>query len=127
MLKLTEIEWENGKRYRVVGTQYTVQVDAGWLEILDPVENLALHNIFTYEQMVNKLEFEPTPNWADVPIDTPVLVAGHEGEEWIRRYFAGVNVMGEPMFFKEGRTSWTNNGAPPQPWKYMKITDDGRR
>lgn len=52
--------------------------------------------------------------YEDFKIDDPVMVRDNEGEEWVRRYFAGVDANGFPLTWCYGATSWTNENKQNQ-------------
>ena len=49
--------------------------------------------------------------WDDFTIDEPVMVRNDRTERWVKRHFAGVKE-GQPMAFKNGRTSFTAEDTP---------------
>lgn len=64
---------------------------------------------------------EPSVDWNNVPIDTPVL-ASCDGERWYRRYFAGVRD-GKPETYDVGATSWSVDGKRTCVWKFVKLAE----
>lgn len=62
-------------------------------------------------------------DWANVPIDTPILIKGYNEDSWQRRYFAGLDEKGRVTAWADGRTSWTNDGVSTTRWKYAKLAD----
>ena len=65
---------------------------------------------------------EPEIDWANVPVDTPVLVNQHESLDWFRRYFAMCE-NGKIYTFLDGRTSWTSFGYKLEEWDYAKLAE----
>ena len=63
-------------------------------------------------------------DWSKVPIDTPVLVSNN-GENWYRRYFAGVDDEGKSFVFPDGTTSWSNarSGCMRTSHKYIELAE----
>lgn len=45
-------------------------------------------------------------DWAEIPIDTKILVREYEGDLWKSRYFAGY-IDGKPYVWSNGATSWS--------------------
>lgn len=62
-------------------------------------------------------------DWANVPIDTPILIKNYEETSWQPAYFAGLNEEGYVTAWANGRTSWTNDGVSATKWKYAKLAD----
>ena len=70
-------------------------------------------------------------DWANVPVDTKVLVS-NDGEEWERKYFKcydkliRVNNEEHPyVCFVAGCTSWSNGAKYSEAgWKYCKLAED---
>ena len=62
-----------------------------------------------YEHDLDLIEVSP---YDDFKIDEPVMVRRDDDlvRGWKRRYFAGVNVCGEPLTWYEGMTSWSAGG-----------------
>lgn len=61
---------------------------------------------------------EPTVDWSNVAVDTPVLVS-KDGIQWIRRYFAKYEDDAVWTWTK-GATSWTANDVVTV-WDYAKL------
>lgn len=69
---------------------------------------------------------EPEVDWYNVPVDTLVRVRDFESEEWVLRYFKGID--GEfPgskfMAWDDGSTSKTAYGDYTR-WKYCELVED---
>lgn len=66
-------------------------------------------------------------NWADIPIDTEVLVREHDGDVWQGRYFAGY-INGKPYVWSNGATSWSVGDKDPKlyrtSWKFTKLYEE---
>lgn len=43
---------------------------------------------YNFREWLNSEYVEPPVDWTKVPVDTPILVRGHENREWTRRHFA---------------------------------------
>lgn len=69
---------------------------------------------------------EPEIDWNNVPVDTLVRVRDREDQEWILRYFKGIddgNAMCRYSVWASGATSKTaNNGY--MCWKYCELVED---
>ena len=55
-------------------------------------------------------EPEPEPDWANLPVDTPVMVRMGEGESWSRRhlaYYKGITPYPCHVWF-DGKTRWSS-------------------
>ena len=74
------------------------------------------NNIFG---MVDLKRYLHKVDWSKVPIDTPVL-ASADGEDWLRRHFAGVRD-GEIKVFFQGLSSWTAGDDPTNVFTYEFI------
>lgn len=62
-------------------------------------------------------------DWTRVEIDTPVIVRDREGQEWVRRYFAGYE-QGKVWTFYQGTTSWSAGDEDHlTPWNFAKVVD----
>ena len=57
---------------------------------------------------VNYIQYET--DWSKVPIDTPVKVICNGAI--LPRYYAGLTKRGNPRFYANGRTSYTNSTSP---------------
>ena len=74
------------------------------------------------EKWANSEYVEPSVDWAKVPVDTPILVRDYEGNEWIRRYFAGYE-NGKILAWYDGATSWSTDRKGVVRWKYAKLAE----
>lgn len=69
---------------------------------------------------------DPAENvdWSKVPVDTPILVKDYENDEWLKRYFAGINADRKVITFDSGATSWSDNGERMViDWNYAKLAN----
>ena len=72
------------------------------------------------EKLKSWRDEDATYFWANVEIDTPILVR-HKGEsEWVRRHFAYYS-QGKIYAFNNGLTSFTSKCSPPSSWDEAKI------
>ena len=66
-------------------------------------------------------------DWANVPVDTKVLVSS-DGENWEKRYFKCYDKKGNKFkytCFGGGRTSWSRDSLYDETsWKYCKLAED---
>lgn len=63
-------------------------------------------------------------DWSKVPVDTPILVRDYEDDEWIKRYFAGIDEDGNVTVFDSGATSWSDGGENlTVNWKQVKLAN----
>ena len=65
---------------------------------------------------------EPEVDWANVEVDTPILVRNSEYGEWFKRHFAEYK-NGKVYTWDNGYTSWTACGYMGA-WNYAKLTED---
>lgn len=69
---------------------------------------------------------KPEVDWNEVPVDTLVRVRDYEGDEWVLRYFAGIDEE-TPKFrfltWDAGATSITACGSYTH-WKYCELVED---
>lgn len=75
-------------------------------------------------------EYEETPkpevDWDNVPVDTLVRVREREDEEWLLRYFKGINenhLRRRYEAWESGATSKTANGKYLC-WNYCELVED---
>ena len=66
-------------------------------------------------------EYEPSVDWAKVPVDTPILVKDTEGDDWKNRYFAEYK-NGTVYAWCDGATSWSSKNGKCD-WKYAKLAE----
>ena len=69
---------------------------------------------------------ESEVDWSKVPVDTLVRVRDGEDEEWILRYFKGINedsLRRRYEAWESGATSKTANGEYLC-WKYCELVED---
>ena len=69
---------------------------------------------------------KPEVDWSNVPVDTLVLVREREDQEWILRYFKGINedsLRHRYEAWESGATSKTAYGIYTH-WKYCELVDD---
>lgn len=66
-------------------------------------------------------------DWANVPVDTKVLVSD-DGRNWEKRYFKyynNGNNSRKHVCFADGRTSWSNkDNHEGIGWRYCKLAED---
>ena len=69
---------------------------------------------------------EPEVDWSNVPVDTLVRVREREDEEWLLRYFKGINdkhLRRRYETWESGATSKTANGKYLC-WNYCELVED---
>lgn len=69
---------------------------------------------------------EPEVDWSKVPVDTLVRVRDRQNQEWILRYFKGINEDGlihRYEAWESGATSKTADGKYLF-WKYCELVED---
>ena len=69
---------------------------------------------------------KPEVDWSNVPVDTLVRVRDREDEEWILRYFKGINenhLRHRYEAWESGATSKTANGKYLC-WSYCELVED---
>lgn len=69
---------------------------------------------------------EPEVDWSNVPVDTLVRVRDREEEDWLLRYFKGINEKSlRPVYeaWESGATSKTANGKYLC-WNYCELVED---
>lgn len=64
-------------------------------------------------------------DWSKVPVDTLVRVRDDEDDEWVPRYFVGIdeNHKGRYVVWAGGATSKTSRGSTMH-WKYCELVED---
>ena len=60
-------------------------------------------------------------NWAEMEVDTKVLVRNKPDDNWLKRYFAKYED-GKVYVFKNGRTNWNNEGITH--WQETKLWEE---
>ena len=69
---------------------------------------------------------KPEVDWSKVPVDTLVRVRDREDQEWILRYFKGINedsLRRTYEVWESGATSKTANGKYLR-WNYCELVED---
>lgn len=69
---------------------------------------------------------KPKVDWSNVPVDTLVRVRDGEDEEWLLRYFNGIDEEAPGsrfMAWDGGSTSITSNGEYTY-WKYCELVEE---
>ena len=69
---------------------------------------------------------KPEVDWSNVPVDTLVRVRDGEDEDWLLRYYKGINenhLICRYEAWKSGATSKTSNGEYTY-WKYCELVED---
>lgn len=66
---------------------------------------------------------EPKVNWSNVPVDTLVRVRDREEQDWILRYFKGINEEHRYEAWESGATSKTAKGKYLC-WRYCELVED---
>ena len=74
------------------------------------------------KKWANSEYVEPPVDWTKVPVDTPILVRGHENREWTRRHFAKIK-NGTVFAWHGGATSWSKDDEEAVSWKYAKLAE----
>lgn len=69
-------------------------------------------------------EYKGAPvDWSKVAVDTPIFVRDYETVDWTPRYFARYE-NGKIFAWKDGTTSFTNQGERPIEWAYAKLAEE---
>lgn len=71
---------------------------------------------------------KPEVDWENVPVDTLVRVRDCEDDEWVLRYFAGIDEEAPKFRFMawgDGATSKTAYGNYTH-WKYCELVEDAK-
>lgn len=68
-------------------------------------------------------ETEEKVDWANVAVDTPVLVRDSDGSNWYKRYFAKYQD-GQIFTYDNGSTSWSAQNTVS--WKQGKLADEAK-
>lgn len=68
---------------------------------------------------------KPEVDWSKVPVDTLVRVRDSEHDEWVPRYFVGIdeNHKGRYMVWAGGATSKTSRGSTMH-WMHCELVED---
>lgn len=70
---------------------------------------------------------EPKVDWNKVPVDALVRVWNRKENEWIMRYFKGIDEKSPSYKFlvwADGKTSKTVGGYGIEKWKYCELVED---
>ena len=68
----------------------------------------------------------PEVDWSKIPVDTLVRVRDREGQEWLLRYFKGINEDN----FRRRYEAWANGATSKtaedwtEYWKYCELVED---
>lgn len=69
---------------------------------------------------------KPEVDWSKVPVDTLVRVRNRKENEWVMRYFKGIDEKRAPYKFQvwtDGKTSKTVGGSGMETWKYCELVE----
>ena len=69
---------------------------------------------------------KPEVDWSKVPVDTLVRVRNRKENEWVMRYFKGIDEKRAPYKFQvwtDGKTSKTVGGFGMETWKYCELVE----
>lgn len=68
---------------------------------------------------------KPEVDWSKVPVDTLVMVRDSEHDEWVLRYFKGIDENHQRRYaaWSGGATSVTAHGSITH-WKYCELVED---
>lgn len=68
---------------------------------------------------------KPEVDWRNVPVDTLVRVRDYEDDEWVPRYFVGIdeNHKGRYVVWAGGATSKTSRGSTMH-WMHCELVED---
>ena len=81
-------------------------------KLYKPIENSGdLDDILSDSNLELVWENKPNIDWSKVPVDTKVLCKF--GDDWLKRYFAGVSSEGKLLVFYDGQNSWSAHGSEP--------------
>lgn len=106
-----------------------------WYDGGDDFESFSIYFWRSANQLVSWEDEEPLDigkylgivDWANIPVDTKVLVSD-DGENWRKRYFKHYdngNIRRRHVCFADGRTSWSNkDNHEGIGWEYCKLAED---
>lgn len=89
-------------------------------------KGLNCHDCSTVQSLWFNEEYKETEekvDWANVAVDTPVLVRDSDGSNWYKRYFAKYQD-GQIFTYSDGSTSWSAQGTIS--WKQGKLVDEAK-
>ena len=69
---------------------------------------------------------KPLVDWSKVPVDTLVRVRNRKENEWVMRYFKGIDEKRHSYKFQvwtDGKTSKTVGGCGMETWKYCELVE----
>lgn len=69
---------------------------------------------------------KPETDWNKVPVDTLVRVRNRKENEWVMRYFKGIDekrTSHKFMVWTDGKTSKTVGGCGMETWKYCELVE----
>lgn len=70
---------------------------------------------------------KPEVDWSNVPVDTLVRVRNRKENEWVMRYFKGIDEKRTSykfMVWTDGKTSKTVGGFGMETWKYCELVEE---
>lgn len=119
-MKITDIKWEHGKKYKVYDSKWEKEcyVDEEELKVVVDY-NLGYgeaRNLCEFISMKDLLEveFEEIVDWSKVPVDSKVYAEDSCGDEYPRHFAKYQN--GSIFCWTEGGTSWSC-----EPWEIERV------
>lgn len=70
---------------------------------------------------------KPEVDWSKVPVDTLVRVRNRKENEWVMRYFKGIDekrTSHKFLVWTDGKTSKTVGRCGMETWKYCELVED---
>lgn len=84
--------------------------------------NACKGNARVFQEWLNSEYTEPSVDWSEVAVDTPILVRNGGEETWVRRYFAKYE-NGIVYAWDHGSTSWSAHRSNITDWKMAKLAE----
>lgn len=77
-----------------------------------------------FVEWANSEYVEREIDWTKIPIDTPVYVWDYDGENRLKRHFAGYDKNNNKIItFSYGQTSWSTDIRDVVKWNYAEIAE----
>lgn len=121
IVKIWEIEWTLGKKYRDISGDENSMVWTVWNGELSNSSGEKIQEIYCLEQLLTNVEFVEVIEWKNVPKNARIWVS-NDLNEWQKAHFAG-HSPNTILAYPYGRSEWTS-GAILDEWLYAKLADD---
>lgn len=118
-MKITEITWENGKRYEDNYSRIWEVIDFNALILKNNTSGKKyIKEVYTIKS-ISQLNFTEVIDWSKVEVDTKIWVRDEDTQDWKPRHFAKYEG-GWVYAWNNGKTSHTTQDS--KIWNYASTT-----